>query len=666
MKHLIYIAMLCSAMLLAQAPTGYYSTANGLTGYALKTELSNIITNGYNERTYGELLTLYQTSDIDVYYENDNTILDMYSERPTAADSYSYAFNNNCGNVGNTEGVCYNREHIFPQGFFNSQLPMRSDAHHVIPTDGFVNGQRSNFPFGKVGGNPATFSNGSKRGASITPGFSGSVFEPIDEFKGDIARALFYISTRYEDVSLYNGWGSHTSGNDPRDGSINRWYEQWYVDLLLDWHALDPVSQKEIDRNNAIFAFQANRNPFVDNPIWITQIWTSMSVPSGSLFPTLRDTFVDVDNSGSATVGDRIDYTYSFVNLGSTTLFNITAVADFGTFATPGSVSSLAANQTSANAYGALSYTIVASDLNTSCNCLLNKIAVRANLNATGTNGSITVNSDDPDIFVNNDSNGDNLPDDLTRTNLPPGSGSGSTVSSELFISEYIEGSGENKAIELANFTGSSINLSQYSLQRDANGGGSWSGTIALSGSLPTGEVYVVTKTTANAAIRAQADLLVGSGTAMDFNGNDPVGLFKNGVLLDIIGTFGNSANFAENTTLIRKPAVTSPNTSFNLAAEWNSFNTDDSSNLGAHIFGSNASVADLLQNALRLYPNPSQGFFTISGLDTTMDVIIYDLAGRSVHFERQDNSISNLKSGLYIIKIVQDSRAAFIKAVVH
>jgi endonuclease I len=665
MKNIyFFLALIVSAILTAQAPAGYYNSANGLTGYALKTELGAIITNGYVTRTYNELIPLYQLSDIDIYYENDNTILDMYSERPNGADAYNYVGSQNCGNF-NSEGDCYNREHIYPQGFFNQLLPMRSDAHHVIPTDGWVNGGRSNFPFGIVGANPTTYTNGSKVGASITPGFSGSVFEPIDEFKGDIARALLYFATRYEVNFNDSGWDSHTVTNDPRDGTANRFYEQWYINLLLDWHNADPVSQKEIDRNNAIFNYQANRNPYVDNPQWVNMIWTNTSAPSGSLFATLADTFTDVDNSGTATVGDRVTYTYVLSNIGNTTLFNVTATPDFGTFSAPGQLTTLAANASVTNPFGTLTYTLTAADLTATCNCLFNKLSVRGFFNAAGTNGSITVNSDDPDNFANNDANGDNLPDDVTRTNFPGGSGPGGNAR-ELFISEYIEGSSNNKAIEIANFTGTTVNLSSYSLQRDANGGGSWSGSIALSGSIPTGQVYVIARGNANAAILAQADLLVGSGLALDFNGDDPVGLFKNGALLDIVGTFGSNALFGENVTLVRKPAVTGPNTTFNLAAEWNSFGVDNTTDLGSHTFSGTAGINDSLQQIVSAYPNPSFGTFTIKGLEETMDVIVYDLAGRSVKFERQSNSISDLESGFYVVKITQEQRVAFIKIVVQ
>lgn len=277
------LLLLLSAVGFAQIPAGYYSSASGLTGYPLKSELRNIIENGHTDQGYSALLNLYNTSDNDTYYPNQGesindqstTILDMYSENPTGTDPYNFTFTDRCGNVSSNEGFCYNREHIFPQGRFNRRNPMRTDAHHVIPTDGQINGRRSSFPFGVVSNPTFTSLNGSKVGPNTTAGFSNTVFEPIDEFKGDIARMLLYFATRYENQYNDSSWDSHTALNDPRDGTQGQYYEQWYVDLLLSWHNADPVSQKEIDRNNDIYVYQGNRNPYIDNPQFVNMIWTT-------------------------------------------------------------------------------------------------------------------------------------------------------------------------------------------------------------------------------------------------------------------------------------------------------------------------------------------------------------------------------------------------------
>src|SRR5690554_8043080 len=133
----------------SQPPANYYSTATG-TGATLKTQLYNII-NGHNSQSYGALWNLYNHNAYkDLYYENDGTLLDIYSEKPNGPDSYTYTLvSNQCGNYSG-EGSCYNREHIIPQSVFNEGSPMRTDGHHVMPTDGYVNGMRGSFPIGKA------------------------------------------------------------------------------------------------------------------------------------------------------------------------------------------------------------------------------------------------------------------------------------------------------------------------------------------------------------------------------------------------------------------------------------------------------------------------------------------------------------------------------------
>ncbi len=263
-------ALLEIVQIFAQIPSGYYDEAIGKEGYDLKRSLHQIIKRNHQNNGYNPLYSGYRQTDTDNYYEKDGTLLDMYSENPAGSDPYNYTHGNRqCGSYS-SEGNCYNREHLFPQGFFNKQGPMKNDIHFVVPSDGKVNGQRSNYPFGEVSSANWTSRNGSKRGACSFPGYSGTVFEPIDEFKGDIARCLLYFVTRYADrLSSFNPAHSR----NPLDGSFDQGYEDWYINLLLKWHEQDPVSQREIDRNNAAQDYQGNRNPFIDHPEWVQCIW---------------------------------------------------------------------------------------------------------------------------------------------------------------------------------------------------------------------------------------------------------------------------------------------------------------------------------------------------------------------------------------------------------
>ncbi|KOY52907.1 endonuclease [Polaribacter dokdonensis] len=275
-KLFLPLFLMAASLCIGQAPAGYYSSATG-SGYTLKTQLKNIISNGHIDQGYGALYNAYETSDTDSFYENDNTVLDMYSENPSGSDPYNYTHGDRkCGNY-NSENDCYNREHIFPQGFFNSQSPMRTDIHHVVPSDGSVNGRRSNYPFGEVNNATHTSLNGSKVGNNNVFGYTGIVFEPLDEFKGDIARMLFYFATRYEDDVTDSSWDDpNDSSNNPLNGTNNQVYEEWYIQLLYKWHLEDPVSQREIVRNNEAYDFQGNRNPFIDHPEYVSEIWSSV------------------------------------------------------------------------------------------------------------------------------------------------------------------------------------------------------------------------------------------------------------------------------------------------------------------------------------------------------------------------------------------------------
>ena len=246
----------------AQAPSDYYDSANGLTGDALKMALHNIIKN-HTTTSYTNLWNAFWSTD----NKGNGVVWDMYSDIPGGTPPYTYQMGTDqCGSGGcnKVEGTCYNREHSWPQSWFNEQTTPRTDLHHIFPTDCWVNHERSSYPYGEVRSG-TTFRNGSKLGASKTPGYTETVFEPIDEYKGDFARAYFYMSVRYYDEDA--AWKS----TDMTDKSV---IKPWAMAMLLRWNKLDPVSQKEIDRNNVIYDdYQHNRNPFVDHPEFADMIW---------------------------------------------------------------------------------------------------------------------------------------------------------------------------------------------------------------------------------------------------------------------------------------------------------------------------------------------------------------------------------------------------------
>ncbi|WP_179339624.1 endonuclease [Winogradskyella ludwigii] len=322
MKHIYFLFLLVSSIGFAQIPSNYYDSANGLSGFTLKSELNTIISNGHNDQGYGGLYTGYATVYLDNTnesgYENDGTLLMYYTENPNGADAYTFTLGTNqCGNY-NSEGDCYNREHTIPQSTFNGNSPMYSDIHHVVPSDGYTNGQRGNLPFGTVSSANWTSQNGSKRGSSNVSGYSGNVFEPIDEFKGDIARAILYFVTRYEDT--VDGYSF-----DMFNGTENQALENWAIDMLLDWHYnVDPVDQRERDRNDAAYDFQGNANPFVDHPEYANLIWNptpdteAPSNPTNLVASNPTNSSIDLawtaatDNIGVTTYDIYMDGNYAF------------------------------------------------------------------------------------------------------------------------------------------------------------------------------------------------------------------------------------------------------------------------------------------------------------------------------------------------------------------
>lgn len=248
-----------------QAPAGYYNAAANLNGTQLRAALHNIIKN-HSEQSYSALWTAFKSTD----KKANGKVWDIYSDKPGGAPPYEYTFSTDqCGSYTG-EGQCYNREHSWPRTYFNDAAPMNTELFHIYPTDGAVNGKRDNDPYGVVDITLPYWQsqNGSRSGTNQYPGYSGMAFEPIDSFKGDLARTYFYMATRYytEDGS----WKDWAMANGAE-------LKPWAIAMLLEWHHMDPVSAKEIARNNAIYGLQHNRNPFIDNPDYVDCIWGNSS-----------------------------------------------------------------------------------------------------------------------------------------------------------------------------------------------------------------------------------------------------------------------------------------------------------------------------------------------------------------------------------------------------
>jgi endonuclease I len=254
----VVLFVLCLASAKGQPPPGYYDAALGLSGAPLKAALYGII-DGHTVVQYSSLWSYFPGTD----QRADGYVWDIYSDEPGGTAPYLYTFGTDQCGTYNGEGDCYNREHSFPQSWFNGASPMYSDLFHLYPTDGYVNQRRGDLPYGRVGSVDWISLNGTKTGPSNWPGYSNTVCEPINDYKGDVARSYFYLMTRY--MPQVSTWSSDMLAG----GDLNI----WATNLLMQWHAQDPVSAKETDRNNAIYAIQQNRNPYIDHPEWVEYIW---------------------------------------------------------------------------------------------------------------------------------------------------------------------------------------------------------------------------------------------------------------------------------------------------------------------------------------------------------------------------------------------------------
>lgn len=266
----------------AQGPNNsgeYYKAADGKKGAALKTALCEII---YNRNEGGDLNTAYKalwTHFQKTDMRPNGTVWDMYSNKV----EFEFGINQDTGS-GNQEGQYYNREHSMPNSWFGAKvMPMYTDLHHMYPTDKVVNNKRSNHPFGETNGESYKSANSfSKLGKCTVEGYNGTVFEPNDEYKGDFARTYFYMVTCYEEKipDWYTNFGVNNTNDETRnavmatlDGNKYPGLKSWQLKMLMKWAKNDPVSEKEINRNNAVYDIQKNRNPFIYYPGLEEYIW---------------------------------------------------------------------------------------------------------------------------------------------------------------------------------------------------------------------------------------------------------------------------------------------------------------------------------------------------------------------------------------------------------
>jgi len=264
MKHtlLTFVFFAVSFSIFGQIPAGYYDSAQGLTGAQLKAALNDII-DGHHEFSYSQVWDQLKYTDEDP--NNSNNVLLLYT-------GWSYPKSDNGGGVSE-----WNREHTWAKshGNFGTARGPGTDIHHLRPTDVTVNSARGNLFFDNGGSeyiDPSCYT----QSGNVPTGCHrvvGSSWEPRDEVKGDVARMIFYMATRYEgengevDLELVDYVPANSSL--PLHGISS---------TLLQWHQDDPVSAWEQRRNNRVYQRQGNRNPFIDHPEYADRIWGSQAI----------------------------------------------------------------------------------------------------------------------------------------------------------------------------------------------------------------------------------------------------------------------------------------------------------------------------------------------------------------------------------------------------
>jgi len=242
--------MLAFVTVFGQIPDGYYDGTDNLTGNELKSVLHNII-DGHQEYSYSDLRD-FILRDTDEDPDNSNNVILLYTGRSQPKNTFGGGAND------------WNREHVWAKshGDFGTSAPCGTDAHHIRPTDASVNSSRGN----------KDFDNGGQQHNEATGCYYDSdSWEPRDEVKGDVARMIFYMAVRYEgdngEPDLEVADNVNTSPQ-PLHGKLS---------TLMEWNEQDPVDDFESHRNDVIYGYQHNRNPFIDHPEFVNKIWGASS-----------------------------------------------------------------------------------------------------------------------------------------------------------------------------------------------------------------------------------------------------------------------------------------------------------------------------------------------------------------------------------------------------
>ncbi|MBZ0182105.1 MAG: endonuclease [Melioribacteraceae bacterium] len=522
-------------------------------------DLQTLIRTGYVKLSYDQ----YDENMIPGFYAQD---LGGGNYRVTCVyTGYNYDYT---GTFTWTPSGDLSREHTWCFSWMPSHpstsVDEYSDYHHLFPThQSNANGVRSNHPLGDVINITSSFLDG-KYGTNAS---GENVYEPRDEQKGDAARALFYMALRYDGING-NDWSFGYLNNTTLPNLSSPEAPQ-DLQTLLDWHEFDPPDAWEISRNDYIHNIQKNRNPFIDHPEYVYLIdFTDMTKKSQIILPEPTNhvlNFAAVSSSGS-----QIDLTWT-ENDGTYApdayLIKVSST-DYNSITNPVDGTSQSNDLDLSDGSGA--YNISHGNNSYSWSGLSSGTTYYFKIYPYTNSGS----------DIDYKTNGTIPQDDAETTNH------------ELFFSEYVEGSSNNKALEIYNPGGTNIDLSasNYSIEFYSNGSSSASTTINLTGTIEANGVYVVADDDSHADILNVADQVSGSSF---FNGDDAVVLKKGSSIIDVIGQvgfdpgteWGTGLTSTADNTIRRKASVTAgdtnPSDAFDPTVEWDGYAVDTFGGLG-------------------------------------------------------------------------------------
>ena len=308
----VFGGLLLVGIVSAEIPAGYYVEAQGLRDSLLRQALYDTIRGGvrihYGTQGYGYYDGIYYPGTWNYFpqtdFRADGTVWDMYSNTKRY---FTHDGGSACG---------LEIEHCLPKSWWGwtssatgSSKRAYQDLYILNPADGSANGNKSNYPPGHVVQGDK-FDNGSFRMDKAKSSQYGWIcFEPAEEYRGDFARTYFYVATAYADLPF--GAGSAELQRYLTD-STYLVFKPWLVEVLLDWHRSDPVSEKERRRAEAVFSIQGNRNPYIDYPELVEYIWGNkkgQAVDFGALVCTADSSYVPNEDFTNFEASAPIDLT---------------------------------------------------------------------------------------------------------------------------------------------------------------------------------------------------------------------------------------------------------------------------------------------------------------------------------------------------------------------